>query len=407
MSAATELAPNLKGMSEEELKRLLTEYQKKCSLYRNGRNFGMGLYPSKIALDAYLMFVDTNYVYAGGGLGNPFVGVSEMENEAVKIMAQLMHGDQDVAGNLTFRGTESNILALLAARDHSGLKHGRVVMPDTAHPSLIKACHLLGLEYTRTRSDEHYKADPKAIRDAITEDTVAIVATCGTHTVGTIDPIEEIGDIAKERGIWYHIDAAWGGFICCWLQMAGRYDIPKFDFSVPSVWSMTVDPHKMLYAPMPAGGILYRNADLQKYAFFDFRDELGIHGHYFVKTLAGSRTGANIAATYALLKYNGAEGYIKNSLKCMEITERLLEGVENIPGLEVPVRPKMNLFAVMSKTLDVDKISAKMRERGWHGLYTTQVPPSFRVVILPQNEPYVDAFLSDLKSIAADSSVKI
>ena len=366
----------------------------------------MGGYPSQVALEAYLDFVDTNYVYAGGGLGNPFLGVSEMEDEATRMMAEIMHGDKNVAGNLTFGGTESNILALLAARDRSGKKNGTVVMPNTAHPSFIKGCHLLGLKYVRTETDGEYRADPKAIREAITDDTVAIVSTCGTHTVGTIDPIEEIGRIAQERGIWHHVDAAWGGFICCWLEMAGKYEIPKFDFSIPGVWSMTVDPHKMLYALMPAGGILFRNAELQKHTFFDFKDDLGIHGHYFVKTLAGSRTGGNIAAVYALLKYNGAEGYIKNSLKCMELVERLIEGVEKIPGLEIPVRPKMNLFAVMSRQLDVEKISEKMRTKGWHGLYATQVPPSFRVVVLPQNEPHIDAFLKDLKSIATSSSVK-
>jgi hypothetical protein len=91
----------------------------------------------------------------------------------------------------------------------------------------------------------------------------------------------------------------------------------------------------------------------------------------------------------------------------MDMVERLIKGVEKIPGLAIPVRPTMNLFAVESRTLNVEKISAKMREKGWNGLYTTQVPPSFRVVLLPQNEPYIDAFLADLRAIAMDSSVKL
>jgi len=400
----------LKRRSLPELRKLLKEYQKRCSLYRTGRNFGMGLYPSSVALEAYLDFVDTNYIYAGGGLGNPFTGVTEMENEAVRMMADLMHGDSEVTGNVTFGGTESNILAMQAARDHArdkrGIKKGRVVMPNTAHPSLIKACHLLDLGYVRTDITNSYVADPKAIRDAITEDTVAVVSTCGTHTVGTIDPIDEISRIAQVNGIWHHVDAAWGGFISCWLRMIGKYDIPPFDFEVPGIWSITVDPHKMLLAPMPAGGILYQNADLQKYAFFDFTDPLGVHGHYFTRTTAGSRTGGNIAAVFALLKYHGTEGYTKLALKCMELTYRLVDGVEEIPGLKVPIRPKMNLFAVESSTLNVEKISSKMRERGWHGLYTTQVPPSFRVVVLPQNEPYITAFLKDLKNIVTSAEVR-
>jgi tyrosine decarboxylase MnfA len=402
----TQVESRLKNISETELRKELEAFQAKCSLYRNGRNFGMGVYPSKIALQAYLDFVDTNYVYAGGGLGNPFAGVSEMEDRAIRMISELMHGDENTVGMLTFGGTESNILAMLAARDHFKVKDANIVMPDTAHPSLIKAAHLLGLKFIRTASDKDYRADTRAMRDAINEKTIAVVSTCGTHTVGTIDPIEDIARIAQERGIWHHVDAAWGGFISCFLKMVSRYDIPKFDFEIPGVWSITVDPHKMLFAPMPAGGILFKNKELQKNAFFDFRDELGIHGHYFVKTLAGSRSGGNIAATYALLRYMGSEGYIKQSLKCMELVERLIEGVTKIPGLEIPVQPKMNLFAVMSETLNVEKISEMMRAKGWHGLYTTQVPPSFRVVVLPQNEPYIDEFLRDLKTIASSEAAK-
>ncbi len=395
----------LKSRSLPELRKLLKEYQKKCALYRTGRNFGMGLYPSDVALEAYLDFVDTNYIYASDGLGNPFTGVTEMETEACRMMADVMHGGPDVVGNITFGGTESNILAMQAARDYArakrGIKRGNVVMPNTAHPSFIKACHMLDMDFVRTEVDSEYVADVGAMRDAIDENTVALVSTCGTHTVGTIDPIEQIGRLSQKQGIWHHVDAAWGGFISCWLRMLGKYNIPPFDFEVPGVWSMTVDPHKMLFAPMPAGGILYANKELQKYAYFDFKDPLGIHGHYFTRTTAGSRTGGNIAAVFALLKYHGTEGYSKLALKCMDLTYRLVDGVESIPGLKVPIKPQMNLFAVESSTLNVDKISGRMREIGWHGLYTTQNPPSFRVVVLPQNEPYIPAFLKDLKRIAA------
>jgi tyrosine decarboxylase MnfA len=413
---ATVLSPKLKSHTLPELRKILRDYQKKCNLYRYGRNFGMGMYPSKVALEAYLDFVDTNYIYAGlqaGGARNPFSGVTEMENAATRMMADILHGDANVVGNLTFGGTESNILAMEAARDYAREKRhvpkgkGNIVTPITTHPSIIKAGNLLGLDVIRTAITDEYTADVKAMRDAIDDDTVAVVSTCGTHTVGTIDPIDKISDLAKSKGIWHHVDAAWGGFICCWLKMAGKYDIPKFDFEIDGVWSMTVDPHKMLFAPMPCGGILYRNAELQNYAFFNFEDPLGVHGHYFTRTTAGSRTGGNIAAVFALLTYLGAEGYTKLALKCMEETYALVESLEGIPGLTVPIRPKMNLFAVASDTLDVNKISAKMREKGWDGLYTTQTPPSFRVVLLPQNDRYVNEFIKDLKDVAKSPSVKL
>jgi tyrosine decarboxylase/aspartate 1-decarboxylase len=384
------------GLSIAELENRLEEYSKRCALYRNGKNWGMGFYPADVAINAYLKFIDSNMIYAALGAGNPFPGITDMEKEAISMMGDVF-GNPNARGNITMGGTEANIIALKVARDITKKKNASVVLPTTAHPSLIKGCHLLNLEPIRVPVEKDYRVSAKRIEEAVRDDTIAIVSTCGTHTHGTIDPVEEIGKVAENRELFYHVDAAWGGLICCWLRRANLYDIPPFDFSISSVKSMTVDPHKQGFAPMPAGGVLFRNEDLHKKAAFEFVDEM--HGHYFSWTLQGSRTGGPIAAVWALFNYYGENGYTKLAMKCMDLTYKLVKGIRAIPGLRIPVEPKMNIFAVHTEGYEINKVVEGLEKKGWSGLYITHDPPSFRCVVLPHHESKIEPFLNDLEEI--------
>ena len=385
-----------KGTDEKAVLSHLEDYKKRASLYRFGKNWGMGFYPPQIAMKAYDEFVDSNMIYAALGAGNPFPGITDMENENISMMGSVL-GHEGAVGNITIGGTEANILALKVAREKSRRTNGSVVMAITAHPSLVKGCHLLGLEPIRVKTGPDAIMDPKLMEEAVRDDTIAIVATCGTHTHGTIDPVEKVGKIAEDHGLYYHVDAAWGGLICCWLRRVGLYDIPVFDFDVKSVSSMTVDPHKQGFAPMPAGAILFRDEDLHKLAAFEFIDEM--HGHYFSWTFQGSRTGGPIAAVWALFNHLGEEGYVKLSKKCMDLTYKLVNGIKKIPGLAVPVDPKMNIFATYSHDYDINKLVQGLEKKGWSGFYSTPYPPSFRCVVLPHHENQIDSFLSDLEDV--------
>jgi tyrosine decarboxylase/aspartate 1-decarboxylase len=388
------------GLSDLEIESQLAEYQKRSALYRFGKNWGMGFYPADVGINAYLKFLDSNMIYAALGAGNPFPGITDMEAEVVSMMGSVF-GNEDAKGNITIGGTEANIIALKVARDTARRKKASVVMATTAHPSFIKGCHLMGLEAIRVPVDEDYRVSPKRMREAVREDTIAIVSTCGTHTHGTIDPVDEIGKVAEDNELYHHVDAAWGGLICCWLRKINEYDVPAFDFTIPSVRSMTVDPHKQGFTPMPAGGILFRDEKLHSAAAFEFIDEM--HGHYFSWTLQGSRTGGPIAAVWALFNHFGEEGYIKLSRKCMELTYKLVKGIRAIPGLRIPVEPKMNIFAVHPEDYDVNEVVSHLEKKGWTGLYITQDPPSFRCVVLPHHEKQIQPFLNDLEEATKQS----
>ena len=167
---------------------------------------------------------------------------------------------------------------------------------------------MLNLKIVEAKLDEHYKIDVESVKRAISENTVAIVAIAGTTELGLIDPIEEISKIAQEHNIYFHVDAAFGGFSIPFLKNLG-YEVPVFDFSLDGVCSITVDPHKMGLAPIPAGGIIFRKEE--------YLQVMAVDSPYLTvktqSTIVGTRLGASSAATYAIMKYFGKNGYSKLS----------------------------------------------------------------------------------------------
>ena len=161
-------------------------------------------------------------------------------------------------------GTEANIMAMRAARNHAmkyrGIVDGEIIIPESAHFSFKKAADMLNLKIIEVNLDDNFKIDVESLKNLISSKTVAIVAIAGTTELGLVDPIEKIAKIANDNHIYFHVDAAFGGFSIPFLKELG-YDFPDFDFSLPGVCSITVDPHKMGLAPIPAGGIIFRKKE--------------------------------------------------------------------------------------------------------------------------------------------------
>src|SRR5207245_3836621 len=119
---------------------------------------------------------------------------------------------------------------------------------DVCAPDLFdKACHLRGMEWRRAPADPvTTRADVAWIADHADTDTVAIVGSACNYGYGTIDPIEEMGRLALERGFGLHVDGCLGGFILPWGRAVG-YEIPQFDFRVPGVITVSAYTHKYAY----------------------------------------------------------------------------------------------------------------------------------------------------------------
>ncbi len=209
-------------------------------------------------------------------------------------------------------------------------------MPESAHYSFEKASQLLGIELRKASLDDELRVDPAEMASLIDKHTVALVAVAGTTEFGQVDPVEEIGKLAQEKGIYFHVDAAFGGFVIPFLKGCP----PKFDFEVPGVSSIAIDPHKMGMSTIPSGGLLYRNESLMQ--------PLEISAQYltsqFQTSLAGTRSGASAAATYAVMRYLGRDGYRNIVAQCMENTQLLVDNMRRI-GLETVIEPVLNIAA--------------------------------------------------------------
>jgi glutamate/tyrosine decarboxylase-like PLP-dependent enzyme len=248
--------------------------------------------------------------------------------------------------------------------------------------------------------DTSFRADPEAMRGAITDSTILLVGSAPSFAHGVVDPIPQIGALALEKNLLFHVDACVGGFQLAYMRKLG-YQIPPFDLSIPGVTSLSVDLHKYGYASRGASIILYKNKDIRRYQFFACASWPG----YIVvnPALANSKTGGPLAAAWAVMNYLGDEGYMQIMQEVMSATEIMIAGIECIPGLKILGQPDMCMFAVAATTdkINVYRLADKMKEKGWH------LQPQFRRDNSPANlhislnrltVPVAENFLKDFEA---------
>ncbi|HIE17061.1 MAG TPA: aspartate aminotransferase family protein, partial [Dehalococcoidia bacterium] len=361
--AQIELTP--KGMPREEILATLHSLRSTDADWKHGKMFSLvynaGEDVARLAAEAYLLFMNENAL-------SPFAFPSllKMETEVVSMVASLLGGDSETVGFMTSGGSESIMLAVKAARDFAReqrpeIANPELVMPSSAHPAFSKAAHYLGVKAVVVPTDKSLRADVDAMSEAISENTIMLIGSAFSYPHGIIDPIPELAEIAASRDIWMHVDACVGGLILPFLSMLG-YPIPPFDFQLPGVKSISADIHKYGFTPKGASTILYRNAELRKYQIFAYADFPG--GAYATPNVLGSRPGGPIAASWAVMKYLGIEGFKRLAEITMKTTIRLIQEIQSIPELYILGEPPATVFAFASDVLNVFALGDKMKSLG-------------------------------------------
>jgi len=239
------------------------------------------------------------------------------------------------------------------------------------------------LEISWVSLDDNFRARIDEIKNKINDETMAVVATAGTSSLGAIDPIDRINDLCRD--VYFHVDAAFGGFVIPLMDT----DI-RIDFSLRNVDSMTIDPHKMGLSVIPSGCILFRDKS--------YLDKLEISPGYLqfgTSTLSGSRSGGAIASVWANIKYLKIDGYRGIVDRCMRNTEFLCNELRYIEGIDLVTEPAINVVAIRSG--DTRELSDKLREKGWK-LLMDSVTNSIRIVVMPHvTKEVIKKLIDDLK----------
>ncbi|HYL07734.1 MAG TPA: aspartate aminotransferase family protein, partial [Candidatus Udaeobacter sp.] len=343
--------------------------------------------------EAFRLFAHSNVLQR-----DMYPSATKLEAEIVAMTASMLHGPPGVCGVITFGGTESLINPMLVYRERGrkekGITEPEVIIPVTAHVALEKAAHLLGLKLLKAPLRDDWTADVDWIRSHVTANTVALVGSAPNYAHGVIDPIEELAAVARQHDIGLHVDGCLGGFILPWGEKLG-YQIPRFDFRVDGVTSMSADTHKYGYALKGSSVLLYRDSNLRRYQYFNFTDWPG--GIYMSPGLSGSRSGGIVAATWAAMVSLGEKGYLEVADGIFKTAAEIRDGIRAIPELEVIGDPTF-LVAFRARDLNIYHVNDALIERGWR-LNALQLPPALHFCVTrPNTAPGVaGAFIEDLR----------
>jgi len=357
-----------------------------------------------IAKRAYTLFLSENAL-------DPTVYPSllRFENDIIGMCCDHLNAPEEAVGAFTSGGTESILLAVKAARDFARasrpeLGQGEIIVPTTAHAAFHKAAHYFDLKVVTVPVDENsFAADPAAVRSALSKDTVLIIGSATSYAHGVMDPIEELGAIAADAGIPFHVDACIGGFLLPYFARLGD-DVPLFDFRIPGVTSISMDLHKYAYCPKGASVLLHRSQELRRFQYFACATWTG----YSVinPTVQSSKSGGPLAAAWAVLHAIGDEGYLKIAAELRNATRAIVAGIEAIDGLRVLGNPALSLIAFSSDEIDLFHVADQLKTRGWYvqpQLAYENSPVSLHLTIAPQNLPQVEALIADLGTAVVEA----
>ncbi len=351
-----------------------------------------------------------NKIYGYNSQSNPlhsdiWPSATKFESEIVSMTADMLGADKtddDICGVVSSGGTESILLAMKTYRDRAkkekNITAPEMIVPKTAHAAFDKAAQYFNIKIIHIPVGPDFRADVKATKKAVTKNTIVIVGSSPCFPHGVIDPIEELSELARKKGIGFHTDACLGGFVVPWAEKLG-YDIPPVDFRLPGVTSISADTHKYGYAAKGTSVILYRGTELRRYQYFTITDWPG--GLYFSPTFAGSRPGALSAACWAAMVSVGAEGYLDATRKILETASVIKDGISEIAELKILGDP-LWVIAFASDELNIYQVMDQMGQKGWslNGLHK---PACVHICVTLRHtrNGVADRFIEDLKASVA------
>ena len=289
----------------------------------DGRTFGL-VYDGGASVHEVAERAAAAYLHENALNTHAFPSLGSIQNEVVAWTAELLHAPSTAAGFLTSGGTESIQCAVLAARERGraerGIAAGKIVVAASAHAAFHKSAHLFDMPIVSVPVGDDWTVDLEAMAAAVDDQTVLVVGSAPQYPQGVVDSIEAIAEVAATVDAWCHVDACMGGFVLPFAEMLGR-DTSPWDFRVDGVHSISADVHKLGYAPKGVSVIVHRSKELRRFQTWVFDGWLG--GLYGSPNLQGTRSGAPMAAAWAVMQHLGVDGYLSLTRQALETADRM------------------------------------------------------------------------------------
>lgn len=357
----------------------------------------------KLQLKMYEMYSVANQLHP-----DVFPGIRKMEAEVVAMVLGLFNAPDLGCGSTTSGGTESLLLAGLAAREYAKktrrISRPEVIAPITVHAGIEKACAYFGMKLHKVDlNPKTYQVDTSKVRRLINSNTVLLVGSAPNYPHGIIDDIASLSDLAVKYNIPLHVDACLGLFIVTFLERSkvhGSKKIPLFDFRLPGVTSISCDTHKYGFAPKGSSIIMYRTPELRQCQYYVLSDWTG--GMYGSPTLAGSRPGALMAGCWATLVHIGVSGYEKSCYDIVSVTNTAKRAIESesvlknhLMVLGDPIASVIAFTTRPGSKVNIYLLGDSMTNKGWH-LASLQNPPALHFAFTRLSVPAINEFIADL-----------
>ena len=293
-----------------------------------------------------------------GGSWQEGAGAVFAENQAIQWLIDLAGLPASAGGVFVQGGTIGNLSALVVARAEARKRQGNperwvIACSEEAHSSIVSAANVMDVDVLTVAVDKDGRLQGAAVAQAIdhlhatTKTRVfAVVATSGTTNLGIIDDLKGIGKAANDRGIWFHVDGAYGLAALCAPSVRHMFD------GIEAADSFIVDPHKWLFAPYDACALVYRNPELAKQAhsqhasYLDtLKDENWSPSDYAIHLTRRTR---GLPFWFSLAAH-GTDAYAEAMEQSLTVAQQAAQLVRNHPNLELLCEPELSIVAFTRK----------------------------------------------------------
>ena len=283
-------------------------------------------------------------------------GLAQLEANVVRWFCDVVGYPRAARGFLTTGGSLATFSAVVTARRErlpDDFAAGTIYASDQAHHSVQKAAMLAGFPESSVRvvpSDERFRVRVDEMEKAVAADRAAgrrpflVVGNAGTTNTGAVDDLEALGDFCARESLWFHVDAAYGGFFL--LTPEGREVLRGISRSD----SVVLDPHKSLFLPYGTGSLLVRDGDALRRAHAlsaDYMPEMQQDPDFVDFNLVSPELSRDWRGlrVWLPIAMHGIGPFRRNLQEKLELTRWATEELRKIPGIEILAEPQLSIVA--------------------------------------------------------------